>query len=403
MNILITNMTGFRNKGCEALTKVITSRIKDRLPQTNFSVFSNDPDYDKLWMPNKCSFYKTPLLFPKRSLRRWYYLIKRFLGKKDSSKTLFQHFKWAQVIISTGGDIFSSEYSGLMRHLYPIKVAMREGKPVVLLGHSIGPFKTADERRAFIQTMQHVPLITVRESLSLQYVRDMGLKNTQVELTADPAFSLPAVDKGYTDKLWKIYHLPYNQPIVAIAPSQGMASYAKVSYENHFESLKKLIAHLVDLNYHVLLIPHVRENCVGSDDRVICNRLYRELGFPESVTAISLDHSAEEIKGIIGRCDFMIAERMHAAIAALSQAIPTLVIGYSIKARGIMKDIFGTEKMKNYLIPIREVNAEKLKERFKQLQSQQDQTKEVLLKAMVIMKERAEHNFDLFVKLSGRL
>lgn len=62
------------------------------------------------------------------------------------------------------------------------------------------------------------------------------------------------------------------------------------------------------------------------------------------------DCNAEELKGYIARCRYMIAARTHASIAAYSQKVPTLVVGYSIKARGIAKDLFGTED--NYVIPV---------------------------------------------------
>lgn len=45
-----------------------------------------------------------------------------------------------------------------------------------------------------------------------------------------------------------------------------------------------------------------------------------------------------------------IGARTHATIAAYSSLVPTLVVGYSVKARGIARDLFGTEK--NYVLPV---------------------------------------------------
>ena len=45
-----------------------------------------------------------------------------------------------------------------------------------------------------------------------------------------------------------------------------------------------------------------------------------------------------------------IGARTHATIAAYSTGVPTLVAGYSVKARGIAKDIFGTDQ--NYVLPV---------------------------------------------------
>ena len=45
-----------------------------------------------------------------------------------------------------------------------------------------------------------------------------------------------------------------------------------------------------------------------------------------------------------------IGARTHATIAAYSTCVPTLVAGYSVKASGIAKDIFGTDQ--NYVLPV---------------------------------------------------
>ena len=46
----------------------------------------------------------------------------------------------------------------------------------------------------------------------------------------------------------------------------------------------------------------------------------------------------------------MITARTHASIAAYSSCIPVLVLGYSVKSRGIARDIFGTDE--NYVLPV---------------------------------------------------
>ncbi len=45
--------------------------------------------------------------------------------------------------------------------------------------------------------------------------------------------------------------------------------------------------------------------------------------------------------------------RTHATIAAYSTGVPTLVVGYSVKARGIARDLFGTED--GYVLPVQQL------------------------------------------------
>ena len=57
-----------------------------------------------------------------------------------------------------------------------------------------------------------------------------------------------------------------------------------------------------------------------------------------------------ELKGFISRCRMFIGSRTHVTIAAYSTCVPTIAVGYSVKSKGIAKDIFGTYN--NYVFPV---------------------------------------------------
>jgi len=60
-----------------------------------------------------------------------------------------------------------------------------------------------------------------------------------------------------------------------------------------------------------------------------------------SITLIPPIYNAAEIKWIISRMTRFAGARTHSTIAALSSSVPTLSFAYSIKAKGIKRDIFG--------------------------------------------------------------
>ena len=66
------------------------------------------------------------------------------------------------------------------------------------------------------------------------------------------------------------------------------------------------------------------------------------------------DQNSEQLKSIISNAECFIGARTHATIAAYSSTVPTLVVGYSVKAKGIAKDLFGTYA--NYVIPVQQLN-----------------------------------------------
>ena len=59
------------------------------------------------------------------------------------------------------------------------------------------------------------------------------------------------------------------------------------------------------------------------------------------MTIAMLNHTASEYKGLISNCFVFIGARTHSTIASRSSYVPTVAIAYSVKAYGILKDIFG--------------------------------------------------------------
>jgi len=50
MNFLITNMTGYRNKGCEASTEAIINGMVKLQGSAKFKIFTADLDYYAFWI-----------------------------------------------------------------------------------------------------------------------------------------------------------------------------------------------------------------------------------------------------------------------------------------------------------------------------------------------------------------
>ena len=95
------------------------------------------------------------------------------------------------------------------------------------------------------------------------------------------------------------------------------------------------------------MIPHVVWK--NNNDQIVLKQLYE--GFKKTGRVILLsDYNSMQLKGFIARCRLFVGARTHATIAAYSSGVPTLVLGYSVKSKGIARDIFGTEE--NYVIPV---------------------------------------------------
>ena len=145
----------------------------------------------------------------------------------------------------------------------------------------------------------------------------------------------------------------------------------------------------------ILLIPHVvwRSN----DDRVVLRDLYERYAQTESVYLVE-DCNCEKLKGYISKCRFFVGARTHSTIAAYSSCIPTIVVGYSVKAKGIAKDLFGTTD--DYVVPVQTLEKDDtLADAFEWLLDNETQIRAHLCKIMPEYKRKMESALEALSKL----
>ena len=112
----------------------------------------------------------------------------------------------------------------------------------------------------------------------------------------------------------------------------------KVDYQELIDCIIKTLIEVNQVN--ILLVPHVFGNQEESDSFAVF-AVYERLKdrYPDRLFCVRGLYDQNEIKYIIGRCDFFIGSRMHACIGALSQSIPAIGISYSQKFFGVFESI----------------------------------------------------------------
>jgi len=406
MNAIITGITGLRNRGVEALVIPTIEQLLERQPSLGIEVLTDSPDYDEIRLE----------VFGSKAIKD--YLRNANRTKLHKLRNIFSQFykplstdyqsnvekiRQSSIAIASGGDVFSSDYGRLDRHLLPLNIALDAGVPVVFLAQSIGPFKTQKEVDAWLKVASRSKLITVREQLSYKYVtKDLGLDPSLVKHTADPAFLLKPPSPDIVAKILRNYGIDQDRPKIAIAPSQAICRYAAQDYENHINVWCQVIKLMVEeFQAQVLIIPHVQEINANNDDRIFATQLLKAVDYNLDVRLAGADHTASEFKGLIGACDMIVAERMHPAIAGLSSGICTLPVGYSVKAEGIMTDLFGSEALHNngLLISIQQfLNPDVACEAIVNCWNKRHEVAEQLNQVLPKAKQAAAANFDMILE-----
>jgi colanic acid/amylovoran biosynthesis protein len=405
MKIILSGITSFRNHGVEALVTTTIHELRARLPGCEFVVFDRAPEFDASRLSEKgvrFMYDHTARPLYSSRLRQMLVSMSNYVGRLDSNyQQALREIRSASAVIASGGDVFASEYGhrSLLSHLRPLEVAKKFKVPYFFHAQSIGPFKTDPDARAFARVAAGAAGITVRERLSHEYlVKHLALQSPRAVHTADPAFLLRLPEEDILSGMRGHYGIGQSRPTVALSVSQAICNWTNSDSERHFASWCRVITFLrSQLDANIVLIPHVQEVAVQNDDRILATELMRHFRFDPQIRLAGGDFTASEFKGLISQCDLVVAERMHAAIAGLSTAVPTVAIGYSVKAEGILSDLFDLETVKNsLLIPLAEFLDEKTAlETIKLAWADRDTIRRKLSSVLPGIRARASMSFDL--------
>ncbi len=248
----------------------------------------------------------------------------------------------ADLVIGTGGDLHTSDYGVSTPYLRVLTAAQRNGVPTAMLGQSVGPFADPDEAAAWAAVASRCRLLTMRENVTRQYVVDqLGLPAERVRLSSDPAFLLPQALAERTAAIRARLGLRTGERYVCVAPSQGITRFSAIREEDHVAALLRLVRGLAKKwRVPILLVPHCHDSRAHNDDRILATRIAADCGLPQ-VMAVPGALGAMDYKGIFAGAELAIAERLHAAIGALSSGVPAVAIGHSQKFNGVPAETYG--------------------------------------------------------------
>lgn len=328
---------GSGNHGCEAIINS-TCHMIEEIPKL---LVTNSEKEDKFYsLAPLCDILQERKIAEHFFAHVWYYAWRLLFHDPES----FMRYRFRDVLgknraplyVSVGGDMYCYEISK-KEAIVANSTFNRAGSKTVLWGCSIEPELLKEPE--MIEDMKRYALITPRESITKQALNDAGIVEN-VKLFPDPAFSLQAEEMPLPEGFLTGRTIGINiSPMI-------------VRHENEdgitIENYRKLIDHILKTSDdHVALIPHVMWNY--NDDRLTLAELYR--GYEENQRVLLFpDMSCGRIKYVISKCRAFIGARTHATIAAYSSCVPTLVVGYSVKARGIARDLFGSEE--HYVLPV---------------------------------------------------
>ena len=340
--------SGSGNHGCEAIVRSLTGLINSQDPSIKPDVMTNDRAEDLKYVPEDICHFVEEKHMDRNVINHTLYYVYRMITK-DKESFLRYRFKDMyknppKVGVSIGGDTYCYDYM-VEEIMLTNSMLHKLGTKTILLGCSVEPELV--KRSDVAADMKLYDKILARESITYNALLDAGVSKERLELAPDPAFTLDTQYLPLPDG-WK------EGKMIGLNLSPLIGMYAE-DKDIALKCYEGLIQHIIDTtDNNIALIPHVVWD--RSNDFIPLTSLYEK--FKDTGRVILLqDHNATQLKGFIARCRLFIGARTHATIAAYSSCVPTLVIGYSVKARGIARDLFGTED--KYVLPVQDLKTTK--------------------------------------------
>ena len=239
----------------------------------------------------------------------------------------------SQVFVIGGGTLIYDQdtaYSGIAAFCTYMTIAMFSAVPIVFYAQGIGPLRGALNRWLVRKLIDRVDLITVRDQASVDTLHDLAITRPPILWTADLAACrvrprLNGPGPSCEPKTFPATH----GPMVALCLKSWLGVEAEVG-----GVADALIA---ELSAHVVL---VSMQTTGLYNDLAASRLvHGRVSRPDRVAVIAGTYTPQEIKGILGEMDMVLAMRLHASIFASAMTVPVLAISYSDKVPGFLTAI----------------------------------------------------------------
>lgn len=303
VKFLVTGYYGFLNSGDDAILLSMCEDIESLDVETKTTILSNSP-------------VSTEEEYPANAVYRFsLYNVIREILKCD-------------ILLMGGGSLLQDKTStrSLMYYLSILVLAKLFRKKTMIYANGIGPISRSTNRKITKLVLDRVDLITIRENLSVKELYNMGIKNENIKLTADPVFNLKIKDADLEEVLKK-EKIDLSKDFVTILFRDWKAQ------EDYINKMAKICDYIIEeKNMNVIFVPmkYPSDITVGENiSKKMKNKSYN----------INSNLSVYQIIKLIGMSKISLSMRLHALLYAALKGIPMVGFTYDPKVEYFLKEM----------------------------------------------------------------
>lgn len=401
--ILVVGNHCCSNRGDAAILRGLIDFIDDEYPEYSIDITSRYADGAKWFFDN--DVYPDTLAkeknrprsilgrLEKRISNKWLlplYIDGKLNNKKITPKQYTEFASFIEkydLIIQVGGSFFVDLYG--IGQFEAAAVAIKEKKPILMIGHSVGPFKDINVAKIANKIFAKTDSLILRESVSEEHLDEIGLNKSNYVLGSDTAWLIDP-EKYPSD----IAHLEAkyikNRPTIAItmrdlAPFDVRLGVSQSDYEQKMASLCRF---LIDSGYNIVAM----STCTGfdsyhRDDRIPALRVKHLLDDCENFSVVMEELTDVELGNLLSKCVLTIGTRLHSAILSMRFGTPAFAIYYEHKSLGILNQV----GMAEYSVEIKDIDTDDFKSLVLEKISNIDSEKKTMQEKLSIEFERCKN------------
>ncbi len=292
--VVLSGYYGFRNLGDDAILLALRDRLGETVPGARLVALSRSPDETR----EKCGVEAVDRFAP--------FAVRRAI-------------KRASCFISGGGSLLQDHTStrSLLYYTALIRMAKRYGKPVMFYANGIGPVEAEVNRRRVRDVCEMADVITLRDAESLDALREMGVQNPNICVTADPVYTMPEGDRTRGQERLRALGIPADRPVIGVSVRFAAGMETNTAAFARFCDAVSASASVVFLDMQQ-----------SADTQAIAAVRAQMM---EQAWTVSAPYDPVAMEDMLACMDAVVSTRLHSMIFAACAHVPVLGVVYDPK------------------------------------------------------------------------
>jgi polysaccharide pyruvyl transferase CsaB len=379
--VLLAGYYGFDNTGDEAILSAMLSQLRSHRPDLEVTVVSGNPQQ------TAARYNVSALLY-------------------TDLTALFEAARQCQLIILGGGGLFHDywgfepqtlltrdHWSISFYNTFPLLATLLD-KPLMLFAIGVGPLLSDAGRQHTHLAFEQASVATVRDQESKDLMLSLGVPETRITVTADPAYlTTPSPKERAIELLASEGCLPSDQWLLGVALRKWDIGVEQEKWTREVGSALDIV--IERYNARVVFVPFQQVDWRLTDDQAVSTFICEQMRNRDQTLVLRHPYSAAEKAGILGQCDLVLGMRLHSIIFAANAGVPVIALSYDPKVRHAMRQL-GCEK---YAIDLPALSAVQLLKLFEEAYKDRSKISRQLDGATHSLRGLAKTNTELALEI----